>query len=328
MFNLLKQGIMKRVFNFKTMLAIAVSVMLTNGLIAQTHPGTTIPGTPANLATEYAASTVQGTTYMVEGTSVPLFAMPDGYYHPTYDATAGVYTLTDGFTWDWEEATANITFSNDGVDDNYTVATAGAGTAGSYTVHVEEVAPPAWGGCSDVGQDLTVVVVVTPASTLGGNAALEYCDGDASIPIVLNQTISNGWQEYDVVWRLQIHTLDNLGAIDFYYDDETGANPQAVQYYAEDYPTTGPNRFVASGVQNIMTVGSFEVINSQSTVYTYELISINDQALRFGDFIALGGDDTDPSAFTYNAIGETVSVTIHPSPTTGPIYHINSGWAN
>jgi hypothetical protein len=144
----------------------------------------------------------------------------------------------------------------------------------------------------------------------------------------MNQTISDGWQEYDVVWRLQIHTLTSAGAIDFYYSDETGAGQNAVQFYAVNNTTSTPERIAAAGADDIMTVGSFEVINSASTVYTYELISINDQAYRFGDFITLNGDDTDPSAFRYNAIGETVSVTIHPAPTTGPIYHINSGWAN
>ncbi|MGD2034049.1 MAG: hypothetical protein PVF73_03260 [Bacteroidales bacterium] len=319
---------MKRVFIFRSIVT-AVSLLVSLGLFAQTHPGTTIPGTPANLATEYAGSDVQGTTYMVEGTSVPLFAMPDGYYHPTYDASAGNYTLTDGFEWDWTEVSGNITFSIDGAEDNYTVATAGAGSAGStYTVNVVEQAPAAWGGCSDAGQDLDITVVATPASTLGGDAALEYCEGEVGIPTVMNQTISDGWQEYDVVWRLQINTLTGGGAIDFYYSDETGAGQNPVQFYAVDNPDTSPERFAAAGAHDIMTVGSFEVINNASTVYTYELISINDQALRFGDFIALNGDDTDPSAFTYNAIGETVSVTIHPSPTTGPIYHINSGWAN
>lgn len=327
MFNLLKQGIMKRVFIYRTVL-IAASLLVSLGLFAQTHPGTTIPGTPANLATEYASSVAEGTTYMVEGTSVPLFAMPDAYYHPTYDASAGTYTLTDGFTWDWTEATGDISFSIDGAEDNYTVATAAAATAGTHTVTVVESAPAAWGGCSGAAQNLTVEVVVTPASTLGGSSATEYCDGDAGIPAALEQTISGGWQNYRSVWRLQIHTLTNLGAIDFYYDDETGLNPNAAQKYAVEYTTAAPQAIAASGASSVMTVGSFDVISSQSTVYTYELISINDQALRYGDFIALGGDASVPANFTYNAIGETVSITIHPAPTTGPIYHINSGWAN
>ncbi len=327
MFNLLKQGIMKRVFIFRSVF-VAASLLLSFGLFAQTHPGTTIPGTPGNLATEYASSVAEATTYMVEGTSVPMFAMPDAYYHPTYNAGTGTYTLTDGFTWDWTEGTGNITFSIDGAEDNYTVATAAAASAGSYTVHVEETAPIAWGGCADAGIDLAVNVVAIPTSTLGGSSASEYCAGDPTIPVALNQTISDGWQEYNVVWRLQIHTLTGLGAIDFYYDDETGANPTVGQKYAVNNTTALPERVVASGASSVMTVGSFAVINTSTTVYTYELISINDQALRFGDFIALNGDDTDPSAFTYNAIGETVSITIHPAPTTGPIYHINSVWAN
>jgi hypothetical protein len=77
-----------------------------------------------------------------------------------------------------------------------------------------------------------------------------------------------------------------------------------------------------------MTVSDFNVIESKATVYTYTLTSINDQASRFGNFIALNGVATDLSAFTYYPSGESYTVTVYPTPTTGPIFHIPSTWTN
>lgn len=311
-----------------TLLKVAgtfAAVMFSFGVMAQTHDGTAIPG-QANVA----AYGQDGTTYMVEGTTVPLYALPDPIYHPWNYATA-TWTLTDGFIWIWSEATTTLNFSQNNAQDNYVALTAPAGSAGTYTVNVLERAPAAFGGCDDgVGENITINVVETPDATLGALAGTtpNYCAGGATIPTTVPVTISGGWQNYRLVWRLEIATLDNALTKDFYYSDETGAGSNAVQFYAVNHTTTTFEAVAAAGVHNIMTVGSFDVIDNKPTVYTYELISINDQALRFGNFIALNGDATDPSVFDYNAIGETYTIQINPAPNTGPIYHIPTTWAN
>jgi hypothetical protein len=286
------------------------------GLFAQS---TDVPGTAA----QYDETVT--TTYMMEGTTVPIYAEPDAYFHPSYDPdVAG--SLTAGFTWTWTEGTATLTFSQNNAEDNYVAVSAAAGDAGSYTVNVIENAPAAWGGCNDgVGTNLTVNVVAQPTATLGGTTSYNLCEGDAGLPAGVTATISDGWQNYRLVWTLEIKTLNaDLTDKDFYDTDKT-TTPVAL---AEEYTTAIPDAVAASGGHDITSVaGGYTVIDNSSTVYTYTLTSINDQASRFGEFIALGGVNGGADTFTYYAIGETVTITVYPTPTTGPIFHIGNTWA-
>jgi len=293
------------------------------GAMSQTHDGTTVPGTPA---VTFAAT---GTTYMMVGTTIPLYNQPDSYYHPNYDPGAGSFELTDGFTWEWAVTAgdpAEVSFSINNSDDVYTAVTIDA--VGSYTISVKEIAPAAFNSCESDEVEIDIEVVTEPEATIGGDADYEACENDLSgLPAVINLTTSEGWQNYRVVWNLQIHTLDNLGAIDFYYDDENGANPDAGQKYAVEYDAAGPYEMTTASTDNIITVAAFNVIANQATVYTYTLVSVNDQASRFGDFITLDGDASDASAFWYNPMPEVITVVVNPVPVTGPIYHIPATWA-
>jgi hypothetical protein len=321
---------MKKMNFSRAILSVAAAMLISAGAFAQTHNGTTVPGAAS---VTYTSSTAEPTTYVTEGTTVPVYALPDSYYHPNYDPGAGVYTLTDGFTWSWSgTATTTLTVTQASAQDNYVTVAAGIGDAGSYVLSVTENAPAAYGGCSGAAVDLNITVVEQPGVTMGGDATYSYCAGDASLPTDIQTVISGGWQQYRLVWSLEIATLDDLGAKEFYYDDENGTNPAGAQKYAVEYTALAPQSIAnAAAAPDLMTVGSFNVINNGTrdavTVYTYTLTSINDQASRFGDFISLGGDDTDPSAFTYYAAGETVVVTVYPAPVTGPIYHIPANWA-
>ena len=314
MFNRIKQGIMKKNLTItKMMLAVGVSLLATTGLFAQTHNGTAVPGNSG----DYASGATQTSTYITEGTTVPVYALPDPYYHPSYDVATSNWTLTDGFTWTWAEGTTTLTFSQNDVQDNYVAITApAASAAGSpYTVSVTENAPAAYGGCSGAATNLTVNVVTAPTATFGATTTYAYCEGNASLPTAINATISGGWQQYHLVWSLEIATLDAANAKEFYYDDEAGTNPAAGQKYAADYTTAAPATVAASGAHDIMTVASFPVINNGTrdavTVYTYTLTSINDRASRFGNYIALNGSTADQSLFTYYNIGETLTVTVY-----------------
>lgn len=320
-----------RKMNFmKTSLSVAVAILLSVGVFAQTHDGSTVP---AAGVVAYTPSTTEGTTHMTEGTTVPIYALPDPYYHPNYDVASSVFTLTDGFEWTWfGDATTSLTVTQASADDNYVTVAAIAGDAGTYTLSVTEDAPAAYGGCSGAQQDLSIVVHTAPDVTIGGNATYSYCEGSGSLPTDIQSTISGGWQNYRMVWTLEIATLDDASAKEFYYDDENGTNPAGVQKYAVEY-TTGSPQAVANiaASPDLMTVSDFLVIDNGTrdavTVYTYTLTSINDQASRFGNFIALNGDASDASAFTYYPAAETVVVTVYPAPETGPIYHIPGTWA-
>lgn len=320
--------------NALQILMTAVLAFAFTGAFAQ---GTDLPGDGANLATNWADNTAEPTTHMIEGQTVPLFAMPDAYYHPSYDASTETYTLTAGFEWHWSVSgvvgggvVGDITFSQNGVEDNYVEVT--GGVAGStYSIDVYEQAPDGLGGCQGSTQSVDVIVHAEPSVTLGGDNAFEGCEGSTGAPATINATISEGWQNYRLVWSLEIATLDDASAKEFYYDDENGTNPTGAQKYAAEFTPASPDAVAAAGDHDITTVSDYLVINNGTrdavTVYTYTLTSINDQASRFGDFISLGGDASAPENFTYFANNETITVTVYPAPTTGPIYHISNSWA-
>ena len=331
---------MKKSITRRLMATFTVVVLFVGGAVAQTHNGTEIPGA----GTEYAASTAEGTTYITEGTTVPMYALPDDYYHPNYDVATSVETLTDGFTWTWTgTATTGLTVTQTSTQDNYvTVAAAVGDAAGSpYTLTVTENAPAAYGGCSGAAVNLTINVVTQPSFSInGGDDTYAFCEGDPGLPANINTTIAGGWQNYRLAWNLTITTLDDASAIEWYYTDETGAGQNAALTYAVNHTideTTDPFEAVAAATatHDIMTVGDFLIIDNgvrdAVTVYTYTLVSINDQASRFGNFIVLDGVTTDAAAFTYYAApaaSDVVIVTVYPAPETGPIYHISNTWNN
>ena len=331
MSNIIKQGIMKRNLKLRTVI-VAVFTFATIGLFAQTNGGVALPGAQA----DYANTTTQGTTYITEGMTIPAYAVPDPYFHPDNDPWGGTPDLTAGFTWVWSVVPAGLTFGTNNANDNYTTITAPDGTAGSnYTVTVIETAPAAWGGCSDAGIDLDVNVVDTATiSFVAGiltapeGDTVEICNSDIALLPAVEVDVAEGWQAYWIAWSLQVKTLaaDGSDLVTYAADKST---PAAL---AADYPTTAPDKSVnAAATVDITTVADFGIIGTNTTVYRYTITSINDRSSRFGDFIGLDGDTTDESAFTYNnADGAftTYTVMVHPTPTTGPIFHIGDAWAN
>jgi hypothetical protein len=325
---------MKKRITQKMFATLVVACLFIGGVFAQTHNGTLVPGSGANFANNWADNTTEA--HMIEGTTIPMFVMPDGYFHPNYDPTVAVpvRTLTDGFTWGWSVTAgtaANISFGTNNAQDNYTTVTTVANADGAYTIHAVEIAPLAWGSCSGAGEDITLTVHDMPAIALTsdlGAGPFAGCAGAVTMPASVTGTISGGWQNYWLVWNLEIKTLTNLGANDNFYalDKTTTGTPLAVTWTA-----AGPDKTRAVGANTITSIaGGFTAINNQTTVYTYTLGQISDQALRFSSFIGLNGDDTvTDDQFAYNDfVDQTLVVTVYPTPVTGPIYHINNNWAN
>jgi hypothetical protein len=303
--------------------------LFVGGIFAQTHNGSAIPGAIAN----YAASDVQGTTYIMEGTTVPMWVRPDAYFHPNYNPGTSNWTLTDGFTWNFTgTATTSLTVTQANAQDNYVTVAAPAASAGAYVLSVTENAPAAYGGCAGPQVNLNINVVARPNITIAAGATYAFCEGNGGFPADIQSTITGGWRNYHLVWNLEIATLDNGGAKQFYYDDENGTNPAGVQKYAVNYTPLAPQIAAnAAAAPNLMTVTAFNAINNGTrdavTVYTYNLVSINDQASRFGDFITLAGVAAPTNdQFTYLAAADQVIVTVYPAPVTGPIYHISDNW--
>jgi len=307
---------------------IITAMFLFSGTYAQTNGGAGVEGSAD------VTFTTGGTITIVAGTTIPLYALPDPVYHSSWSYGTN-WTLTAGFIWHWSVTTGNpahFTFAPaaDNTADNYVEITADAAAAGAYVISVTEQASAAYGSCTGAATNQNITVVATPDAALSETGSETFCIGDVGIPAAINATISGGWQNYRLVWSLEIATLGAGLAKDEWFDTDKSTSLGAVLAYAENYTTAVPEAVAASGAHSILSIaGGFTVINSKPTVYTYTLTSINDQALRHGDYIGFGGDYGTPAAadFTYNAIGETYTIQINPAPTTGPIYHIPATWA-
>ncbi len=313
--------------NFLKITLTFVLALAASGAFAQASD---VVGDGASFAANYetAGQATVGTTYIMEGTTVPIFALPDTYFHPLYNNTTEVYTLNAaGFTWVWTEATATLTITQpNGASDNYVTVAAPAASAGAYTINVLETAPLAWGSCDDgAGEDITVNVVTAPDITLGGTSTNSYCE--ASAPAAVNATISGGWLNYRAVWSLEIRTLNADGSLKNLYDNDqvTIGGP-----LAESYTALNPDVALVTAANDITPVLGFVVIDASATVYTYTMTSVNDQASRYGEFLAQLGVEGPNDGFVYykSAAAETVTIRINPEPNTGPIYHINSAWSD
>ncbi len=203
---------MKKMNILKITLTLVLALAIS-GAFAQSSD---VPGTAA----QYDETVT--ITYMMEGTTVPLFAEPDGYFHPSYDPDVANSLNAAGFTWAWTEGTGTLGITQIDPTDNYVTVSAVVGDAGSYTVNVIESAPAAWGGCNDgTGIDLTVNVVAQPDATLTengtGGPTYNLCEGDANLPTAVTANITDGWQNYRLVWTLEIKTLTSAGADNDYY---------------------------------------------------------------------------------------------------------------
>jgi len=325
MFNILKQGIMKRELNFRIIYAVA-ALFVTAGLFAQTPiPGWDNGGGGDNYDNA-------GVTYVTVGKTIPLYASPDAYYHPAYNPITGA-GLTAGFVWNWSsvDAPANITLA--GASDNYIEVT-GVTAGGPYTVSVAEES--SWGCADATAENITINVVAVPAMAFDATSVTsEDCEG-GTFPAAIGVDISGGYMNYRLAWTLEIKTLTSGGADEFWYDDELGNGRVAAPKYAVEWDQAGPEAVAASGNHAITTVTAFNVINNgtidATTVYTYSLNGLNDIASRWGDFLTLaagaGVNGAAPDDFVYYDLGpETITMTVHPTPTTGPIFHIDATWA-
>jgi hypothetical protein len=330
MFNLIV-GIMNKRMTQRIFTVLSVAILFISGLMAQTHNGTA----PEGAAASYVSGATQTSTYITEGKTVPVYALPDAYFHPSYNVGTSNYTLTDGFTWAWSEATTTLTFSQNNAQDNYVRVTAPAGSAAGspYTVNVVETPPAAWGACTDAGTNLTVNVVPIPAVAFVAPLVASYdvcATNIASLPAQINATISGGWQNYWLAWTLQVKTLTATGTDLAFYQTDKSTTMGAGGLAVNNTTATPDKTATAAGNYNIMTVANFNIIGTNTTVFTYTLTSINDRASRFGDFIGLNGNSAVASNFQYYPAGafNTITITVHPTPTTGPIFHITNTWAN
>ena len=314
----MKKGLLKRI------LGLACMLIAANVIMAQ---GTTVPG---YATTAYTGGGTDTTIVVAEGGTVPVYAVPDPYFHSSYTPTSP--TLTAGFTWNWV-APAGLTLLQNDAQDNYNTITADAASAGGspYAVSVAEVLPASYSAsaCVSPRTELEVIVVPVPSMAFETAGDVEDCEG-GTFPSDINVTISDGYSNYRLVWNLEIKTVDDAGADVNTYDTDKSTAAALAESYTQAVPQAVASNASAHDILSI--AGGFTCIEEtgvkHTTVYTYTLVELNDQATRNGDFISLTGDASVPANFTYLAAAATKVVTVHPVPNTGPIYHIPTNWAN
>ena len=229
MFNIIKQGIMKREFNFRTIFAVA-ALFVTVGLFAQTP----IPGWDDGAGGDNYDNA--GVTYVTVGKTIPLYAEPDAYYHPSYDPITGT-GLTAGFVWNWSSVSAPANITLGGGADNYIEVT-GVTAGGPYVVNVAEES--SWGCADATPQTININVVTEPAMAFdAASVTSEDCEG-GTFPAAIGVDVSGGYMNFRLTWTLEIKTLDSGGADEFWYDDENGTGRVAAQKYAVEYDQAGP----------------------------------------------------------------------------------------
>lgn len=315
----------------KVFATLTVATLFTFGLMAQTP----ITGYDNGASgSNYVSTATQATTQVTLGKSIPLFAQPDVYYHPSYDPITG-NGITAGFTWTWSTNNGNVTLG--GMVANYAVAT--GAVLGTTTVSVAEASA----FCTDATpQTMDVTVLATPTFSITAPLAnIEVCSGDPSLATGVTATIvNNNATQFRLVWSLEIFTQSGSPmAADEWFDSDKTTSLGAAQAFAENYTQAVPQNVAAAGAVNVTSATlPYTTIGGKTTVYTYTLTAINDVVTRRGDFIGLGAavNATPAANFMYYdvagvnplATNDVVTITVHPTPATGPIYHISNTWAN
>lgn len=257
--------------------------------------------------------------------AIPFHVTPDAYFNPLYNAGGGwVLSGTEIFLWNSDGTLAGT--SNPGTEPTYSSSAVinpdiTFTQVGAYVLGARESSPTCLGSI----QLQTVNVIDVP--DLGFTVAdpADNC-GDVLATNVLFNIAANGEGTYLVDWTIDVDNLsaDKLTITDNYDGDADVANPSGTDL---DVTTTDAPH-PASGVGLILTNQAFPVLNGEVTRYTFTLTGINGAVSRVSDYIAPLGRSLAATNFTnYPVTGgasgdATFVLTVLPSPTTGPIFHL------
>jgi hypothetical protein len=281
-----------------------------------------------------------GVSYVTQDATIPLYVLPDPVYHPTWAFPST--NITADFTWvftpdGWALGT-QLSFVQPG-DLNYVEIT-GIVVGGPYETNVRELAPAAYGGCSDSGRDFAIVVTGKPTAEFEGT-----------------DTPANDWDELVAGYSYRACGSKAAENINITITEQNA--PAALQLYAysvskrvvildvngleEDVVSTDDiidHTIAGKGLTSSVSTGALDVLNydwgtgtavPSRTLYEFTLAPATDAPVGINgiisaishksDYLALSGD---ADAFTdYAFTGTTViSYVVNPTPVTGPIYHI------
>ena len=252
-------------------------------------------------------------SYVTINKTMPFYAVPDGFYHPSWDAFSD--NLTAGFTWNWTSDAFGTELTLASQTDNYVEIT--ANTLGDYPVNVKEQAPGAFGGCEDPdGTDVTIRVVAAPeiesfpyftSIGLDDGETYQQCGPLNDISPSIEVT---GFPNFQVRVSLVQQEIDGVGG------DVNPANQilDQVEVVAGsgNSLTRGTETIVFDGPRDLTLIGG-----TQRTKYTYTIEGITDNVSRKSDYL---------SATTWYGGAQTFTIIVNPAPDTGPIFHIPNSY--
>jgi hypothetical protein len=319
MFNFIKQGIMKRVLNFRTILALAIILLSANGMFAQ-------------ILTDYKNLPAE-TSYQTAGKAFRLYVLPDAIYSPLYNAVTNLgIDATAQWAWTYPAGLTSVTTSGSAQALNYIEFTNPA-VGGPLTVSVQESNTVAICTGASVNQDVTIVAVPTAQFTtadivsgLCGNQPLQ------ALNVAITENVPIAMAGYAFIITEIIDNIDNAGAVT---GNVTPLHP-LVAFTTSGLPgkaKTGTAGF--GGAQPDYTYGInssvLTVQNAKRTQYTYTLTSPAGVTAGAGIVSAISqkSDYLTPGTITGYAFGakKTVVFIVNPAPATGPIYHILNSYA-
>lgn len=324
---------MKRVFKFRTMMAIAASLLLANGTFAQ-------------ILTAY--DDVAETSYYTVGSSFRLYALPDVIYSPGYVASANApIGATARWTWTYLTLTgAPLT----GVASPLNYVEFTAVPIGAYTITVVE--SNTLGGCIDgtpESQDVAVVAAPTGTMTINPGAAWSAITPNVSYQICdaqLAQTVTVAFVE-NIPNTIGSYAFQIMETIDLIDGAGTVLRTEQAATVIQDFPLN--NKVKGSNVGTLTGAAFTSVTPNFTFTFSSDALAILQNAgldarTRYTYTVTRTGDDTNNDFLSnishksdyllgagnenyYTFGNNTVSFIVNPAPTTGPIYHIPNDFA-
>ena len=320
---------MNKMTTRKLVATFAVAAFFIGGAFAQTHNGTTVPGT----STDYVDGTTQTELWMTVGTTIPVYAMPDPYYHPNYDPAGANYTLTDGFTWTWGNTptgAGTLTITQSAADDNY--VTFSTPDVDDWAITVAEGSAL----CTDATPStLTLHAIAAPTSqfTTAGDSTQCGSIGAQAVAISITEASNGTMNNFAMSVTMTVDTFD--------YNTMAWVNIAASTSVEVDWTLAAkgtPNAGASPAWVHNITTPAIDLVNNRRTRYLFTLGEPTDytgagsgmasQISQNSDYIAIAGGSVaaNTTMYTFGA-ADVMGWVINPVPETGPIYHINNTWA-
>lgn len=333
---------MRKINFLKGVLGVALAMLMTVGAFGQVADG----DYELYDASVTAPTNVDYVTLRTAGsTTLGYYAQPDPIYHPNYNSGAG-WLLTADFVWNWTIPTnpgTGAAVSGGGTPANYVEITYSA--TGNYTVNVAEEAPAAMGGCVDATptvMNVTVInpptgtISVNPAATwqeITANAAYQICSSQSAetVTVGFNEAVPDALASYSFQITETIELLNGAGTVI--------ATPQA-ETVVQDFPlasklkgtnlgalpsaafTPATPAFTYTFLTDALDVRQNAGTDAR-TRYTYRVTRSGDATQNgFVSNISHKSDYIAGAVSYYNFTNQTVSFTVNPAPSTGPIFYI------